>query len=112
MTEPREGGTLPGRAAPDGQPFVQTLDSKRFDGGLVAEIPLAPGTFNIRGSGMTPSDAHHFGPTIAGDRRRAFFGEASFPGKTGRSSFLAGAPFHAHFFRTVLFSGFNQSFNV
>src|SRR3546814_8574430 len=46
MTEQREGGTLPGRTAPDGQPFVQTLDSKRFDGGLVAEIPLAPGTLD------------------------------------------------------------------
>src|SRR3546814_5290264 len=76
MTEQREGGTLPGRTAPDGQPFVQTLDSKRFDGGLVAEIPLAPGTLNIRGSGMTQSDDHHFGTTIEGDRRRTFFGEA------------------------------------
>src|SRR3546814_865265 len=82
MTEQREGGTLPGRTAPDGQPFVQTLDSKRFDGGLVAEIPLAPGTLNIRGSGMTQSDDHHFGTTIEGDRRRTFFGEASFAGKT------------------------------
>src|SRR3546814_20244820 len=112
MTEQREGGTLPGRTAPDGQPFVQTLDSKRFDGGLVAEIPLAPGTLNIRGSGMTQSDDHHFGTTIEGDRRRTFFGAASFAGKTGRTSWLAGAAFQADIFRSVHVSWFHYSYNL
>src|SRR3546814_11291682 len=58
------------------------------------------------------SDDHHFGTTIEGDRRRTFFGEASFAGKTGRTSWLAGAAFQADIFRPVQFSGFNYSYTV
>src|SRR3546814_17765008 len=54
----------------------------------------------------------HFGTTIEGDRRRTFFGEASFAGKTGRTSWLAGAAFQADIFRSVQFSGFNYSYTV
>src|SRR3546814_7564691 len=82
-------------------------------GGQTCALPiLAPGTLNIRGSGMTQSDDHHFGTTIEGDRRRTFFGEASFAGKTGRTSWLAGAAFQADIFRSVQFSGFNYSYTV
>lgn len=112
MTEQRDGGTLPGRAAPDGRPFAQALDSNRFDGGLVADIPLAPGTLHIRASGMTERDDHRFGETVENDRRRTFFAETSFTARTGRTSWLAGAAFQADIFRSASFPGFNYSYTV
>ncbi|WP_231736595.1 MULTISPECIES: TonB-dependent receptor plug domain-containing protein [Sphingobium] len=112
MTEQRQGGTLPGGAAPDGQPFPQTLDSTRFDGGLVAEIPVAPGTLHLRASGMTQRDDRRFGATIEQNRRRTFFGEASFSGRSGTTSWLAGAAFQADLFRSRTFPDFNYSYTV
>ena len=112
MTEQREGGTLPGRTAPDGQPFLQTQGSTRFDGGLVAEVPLAPGTLHVRASGMTQSDDRRFGDTIEDNRRRTFFGEASFSGRSDRTSWLAGAAFQADLFRSANFAAFNYSYTV
>lgn len=112
MAEQRDGGTLPGRAAPDGQPFPQKLDSQRFDGGIVAEIPLAPGKLTIRGSAMTQQDDRRFGATIENDRRQTWFGEASFSAHSARTSWLAGAAFQADIFRSPQFSGFNYSYTT
>jgi len=112
MTEQREGGTLPGRTAPDGRPFRQTLDSDRFDAGLVAEIPLSPGMLHVRASAMTQSGDHRFGEIVENDRRRTFFGEASFSGRDGGTSWLAGAAFQADIFRSDDFAGFNYSYTT
>lgn len=112
MTEQREGGTLPGALAPDGQPFAQTLHSQRFDGGVVAEIPLAPGTLNLRASGMSQNEDRRYGETIEDDQRRSFFGEASFAAKAGRTAWLAGAAFQADLFRSRAFPAFNYSYTV
>lgn len=112
MTEQREGGTLPGRTAPDGQPFPQTLASDRFNAGLVAEIPLAPGTLHVRASAMTQTDDHLYGDTIEHDRHRTFFGEVSYSGKAGRTSWLAGAAFQADLFRSRNFAAFDYSYTV
>lgn len=112
MTEQRDGGTLPGRIAPDGQPFPQALDTRRFDAGLVAEVPLEPGTLHIRASGMTQSDDRRFGDTIEDNRRRTFFGEASFSARSGRTSWLAGAAFQADILRSADFPAFDYSYTV
>ncbi|MDE8653810.1 TonB-dependent receptor plug domain-containing protein [Novosphingobium album (ex Liu et al. 2023)] len=112
MTERREGGTLPGRSAPDGQPFSQMLDSQRFDSGLAAEIPLMSGTLNIRASAMTQDDDHRSGDTIEDNRRRTVFGEASLSARSGRTSWLAGIAFQADIFRSADFPGFNYSYTV
>lgn len=112
MTEQRNGGTVPSETAPDGQPFPQTLDSKRLDGGVVADIPLTPGTLHLRASGMTQNDDHLYGATIEADRRRSFFAEASYTTKSGPTSWLAGAAFQADLFRSPQYSGFDYSYTV
>src|SRR5437899_4362884 len=41
MWERRHGGTMPSAVLPaTGEPFVESLDTTRFDGGLVAQTPL------------------------------------------------------------------------
>lgn len=110
MTERRDGGTLPGRAAPDGAPFPQALDSERLDGGLVAQIPLAPGMLSLRASAMTQRDDRRLDEGIENDRRRTFFGEASFAARSGRTSWLAGAAFQADILRSAQFPDFDYSY--
>jgi len=84
MTEERVGGTLPERAAPDGQPFQQAQDTERFDAGLVAELPVSSAvTLNLRASGMTQDHRHVFGPVVEDDRHATAFGEASLVGRAG-----------------------------
>lgn len=112
MTERRAGGTLPGRIAPDGQPFVQTLDSDRFDAGLVGETPLASGTLQLRASAMTRRADHVFGAVIENDRSHSLFAETSFAAKSGNTSWLAGAAVQADTFHSVNFSAFDYTYVV
>lgn len=112
MKEQRAGGTLPGDVAPDGRPFAQRVNTRRFDGGLVADLPLATGMFHLRASGMTQTENQRFGATIEDDRHQTYFGEASFTAKTARTSWLVGAAFQADLFRSVQFAGFNYSYTT
>ncbi|WEK02175.1 MAG: TonB-dependent receptor [Candidatus Sphingomonas phytovorans] len=112
MTEQRDGGTLPGQVAPDGLPFRQTLDSKRLDAGIVADLPLAPGELHLRASGMTQRDDHRYGDTIEDDRRRSFFGEASFTAKSGGTSWLVGTAFQADLFRSLQLRDLEYTYTV
>jgi outer membrane receptor for ferrienterochelin and colicins len=87
MTEQREGGTLPGRTAADGQPFPQAQDTERLDAGFVAELPVgAFGTFHLRGSAMTQDHLHVFGDIVEEDRHSTLFSEASLAGQSDRVS--------------------------
>ncbi len=56
MAEQREGGTLPGRAAPDGQPFEEALSSRRIDGGFAGRwLTAEQRLIAVRGSAMRQS---------------------------------------------------------
>lgn len=113
MTERRDGGTLPGRTAPDGIPFAQALDSERFDAGLSAEAPLADiGTLYLRASGVTQSHRHRFGAVEERDRHRTGFVEASLGGKAGSTTWLAGAAFQADGYRSRAFPAFDYGYTV
>ena len=51
MAENRTGGTLTGAVAPDGQPFIEGINTGRVDGGLVAVVPVgARDTLTFRGA--------------------------------------------------------------
>ncbi len=67
MTEQRDGGTLPGRTAPDGTAFVQAQHSERFDLGLPQRAPVGSWTVDA----WAPSD----GRVINGGIRFRFGGE-------------------------------------
>jgi iron complex outermembrane receptor protein len=112
MTEQRKGGTMPGHDAPDGQAFAETLDSRRIDGGMVAEIPLGLGAIHLRASGMTQDSDYRFGQTVEHDQRQSYFTEGTFTARTGHTSWLAGAAFQADLFRSHEFQNFNYSYTV
>lgn len=112
MNEQRDGGTMPGRTVSDGRSFPQALDSERRDAGLVAEIPLDGLTAHVRASAMAQDDSHRFGEMIENDRHRTIFGEASLTGRSGGTSWLAGAAFQADIFRSDAFPGFDYSYTA
>lgn len=113
MAEDRDGGTLPGRVAPDGRPFPQLQDTTRLDAGLVASAPVdGLGTAHLRVSGMTQEHRHVFGEVVEEDRHRTLFGEASLAGGSDATSWVAGLAFQLDDYRSEAFSAFNYSYTV
>ena len=111
LREERSGGTLPGRTVPDGRPFPQVQDTTRFDGGLVAQRPLAEGwTLHARASAMTQAHGHLFGASREDDRHTTAFGEASVASDTVRTSWLLGAAVQADLYRQKVLPGFDYSY--
>lgn len=113
MAEQRDGGTMPGANAPDGQPFAQAQRSRRYDLGLTAETPLEGiGTLHLRASGVTQSHRHRFGDVRENDRHRTGLVEASLSGNAGATTWLAGAAIQADDYRSKAFPVFDYSYTV
>ncbi|AEG50973.1 TonB-dependent receptor plug [Sphingobium chlorophenolicum L-1] len=113
MREERIGGTLDGRATPDGSPFPQAQDSDRFDIGLVAETPMTDiWTAHLRASAMTQKHRHLFGDVVEKDRHGTIFAEASLSGKGGDTSWIGGIAYQRDSFRSRTFPAFDYTYAV
>jgi iron complex outermembrane receptor protein len=113
MSEERAGGTLPGRATPDGRHFPQSQDTERVDAGLVAELPLEGlGTLGFRASGMTQGHRHVFGEVVEDDRHDTLFAEGSIRGRSNATSWVGGVAFQRDSFRSATFPAFDYSYEV
>lgn len=113
MTESRQGGTLPGRTTPDGQPFAQTQDTDRLDAGLVASVPVdGLGTAHIRASGVTQKHRHRFGDVVENDSHGTLFAEASLSGKAGDTNWVGGVAWQQDSFRSRTFPAFDYTYRV
>lgn len=90
--EERRGGTLPGRTAPDGQPYVEGLDTRRGDLGAVVRVPQRDGraAFSARASVALQDHGHRFGPREERDEHRTAFGEATYAAIGARATHLVG----------------------
>jgi outer membrane receptor for ferrienterochelin and colicins len=94
MAEERRGGTMPGAVAPDGRPYAEDLDTKRFDVGALTRTGLASGrVVTVRGSATTQSHTHTFGEVVEADDHHTLFGEVSLTGARGRHAWVAGGAF-------------------
>lgn len=92
MAESRRGGTMPGRPAPDGQPYDENLGTTRFDAGVVARTTTARGVvLAARGSATAQDHTHTFGPVVEADDHHTMFGELSATGTSGRHTWVVGA---------------------
>jgi iron complex outermembrane receptor protein len=112
MGEQREGGALEGRTMPDGASFPQTQKSHRFDGGIVAEIPVSVGALHLRASGMTQDHSHRFGAVLEDDRHDTLFGEVSFAARSDGTSWLAGLAAQRDAYRSGTFSQFDYTYTT
>ncbi len=113
MDETRVGGTAAGRITPDGRPFPQTQDSRRFDAGLVAQVPIAGNLIgHLRAAGMTQKDERRFGASLQDDRQGALFGEWSVSADTEGTQLLAGVAVQTDTFRSRTFPRFDYTYTV
>ncbi len=88
--EDREGGTVAGRSAPDGQPFMETLSSRHADTGSVAKWFVGRTLVALRGSFVQNTQDRVFGAAREKGTRRTWFGEGSMTGSRGRHTWVAG----------------------
>lgn len=93
--EHRTGGTIPGGVLPaTGQPFVEALDTSRFDGGIVARM-LIGGRYILtaRGSATRQKRDHLYGDTRERNEDDTLFGEVTVRGTHGSQTWVGGAAF-------------------
>lgn len=109
MGETRRGGGI----APDLTVFPEGQDTWRFDGGLVAAVPIGGlGTAHFRASGMTQAHVHTFGTVIERDRHSTLFAEGSLSGKRGGTAWVAGLAWQADAFHSRTFPVFDYTYRV
>jgi len=113
MDEQRRGGTLPGRTTPAGEPFPEAQDSRRYDGGLVAEVPWeGVGALHLRASAMRQEHDHRFGEVLESDRHDTYFAEAALAGGSDRTSWVAGLAVQSDAYRSDAFPDFDYTYTV
>jgi outer membrane receptor for ferrienterochelin and colicins len=93
--EQREGGTVAGRTlAATNAPFIESLDTVRIDGGVVAQM-LVGGQYVVtaRASATRQHHDHQLGETIENDVHNTLFGEVAVRGHRGVNTWVAGVAF-------------------
>ncbi|HEX9755041.1 MAG TPA: TonB-dependent receptor [Gemmatimonadales bacterium] len=111
--EDRDGGTLPGRLAPDGLPFAEGLNTGRLDvGGEYRAAVGTDGLLTIRSSSMTQDHDLRFGSVVEHDRHSTWFGEASLSRTWPRVVAVAGLAAQRDWYRHRDLPGFNYDFTV
>jgi iron complex outermembrane receptor protein len=93
IAETRAGGTMPGEVAPDGQPFVQSVDTTRADAGVVARWLAGTKVLSVRGSFAHSGQRRGFGPEVERGARQTAFAEATIAVAKGRHTLVGGAAF-------------------
>jgi outer membrane receptor for ferrienterochelin and colicins len=113
MAEDRRGGTLDNRLAPDGQPFEQNQNTRRVDGGMVAERFLGDwGVAQLRASGVTQSHRHRFGSLIEKDEHQTLLAEASLSADALGSSWVGGIAYQTEAYASEALPGFDYRFQT
>jgi iron complex outermembrane receptor protein len=90
--EDRDGGTLEGQVlAASGQPYVEALETRRYDAGAVAQLVFnGRYVLTARAAMARQSHDHQFGEVIERDRHDTLFGEVAVRGTAGRQTWVAG----------------------
>ena len=117
--EDRDGGTLPGRTAPDGEPFAEGLTTRRMDvGGLARRVIGGEGRLfsgsilTLRGSAVEQRHSHQFGTVQEDDRHRTWFAEAAITVPRGRATYVAGAAYQQDVYRAEDVPRFDYTYTV
>src|SRR6266542_1124777 len=80
IAENREGGSIDGGRAPDGQPFVESLRSRHIDAGFVGKWLMSGRLVSFRGSFVRTAQDRRFGLDRERGAHLTWFGEASITG--------------------------------
>ena len=90
--EDRHGGTPDGDVlVATGQPYVEALETRRYDAGAVAQFLIKDRyVVTARAAIARQSHDHQFGEVLERDRHDTAFGEAAVRGTAGRQTWVAG----------------------
>lgn len=92
MMEDRAGGTVPGATLPDGEGFVESLDTRRIDAGVsVRRLFSDRRVMTVRASGSAQNHEHRYGEVREDDEHRTAFAEVALSGQDGRHLWVIGA---------------------
>jgi iron complex outermembrane receptor protein len=90
--EDREGGTVAGGLTPAGTTYLESLDTRRIDGGLAARVLIAGNRLlTIRASVMGQRHEHWFGDNLERDLHTTAFGEVALNGTDHGHTWVVGA---------------------
>jgi iron complex outermembrane receptor protein len=112
IAETRAGGTIPGAVAPDGQPFVQAVDTTRADAGVVARWLAGARVISVRGSFAHSGQRRAFGPVVEHGVRQTAFGEGTIAVVKGRHTLVGGAALQQDRFDARELDRFDYTFTV
>lgn len=113
MGEQRRGGALVGRMVPDGNPYPEKQNTRRFDAGITADRPLGESaTAHLRASAVTNRHVHQFGQIIENDRHDTLFSELSVSGERGATTWLGGLAIQRDTYRSKTFPAFAYGYTT
>jgi outer membrane receptor for ferrienterochelin and colicins len=112
IAENREGGTIDSAVAPDGQPFAESIDTRRGDVGALARWTVGGRLMTARGSYSRGGQERLFGDALERGTRETSFGEASVTGTTGRHTWVIGGAFQQDRYIPRDVTRFNYRFSV
>jgi outer membrane receptor for ferrienterochelin and colicins len=97
--EDRRGGTLDNHAAPDGAPYAEVLDTRRFDAGGITRFPFGSSVVSARGSATVQRHRHRFGDVRERDRHETYFGELALTTARGSHTGVVGVALQRESYR-------------
>jgi outer membrane receptor for ferrienterochelin and colicins len=112
--EDRSGGTPDGEVlAATGQPYVEALETRRYDAGAVGQF-LVSGRYVVtaRAAVARQSHDHQFGEVLERDRHDTAFGELAVRGTAGRQTWVAGLAIERDAYMARDVPKFDYTFNV
>jgi iron complex outermembrane receptor protein len=112
--EDREGGTSPQTVLPVANvPYRERLDTRRFDVGVVAQMPIRQRfVMTTRAAFARQRHTHVFGEVRERDRHEFTFGEVAVRGAAGRHAWVTGAAIERDVFRPVDLPRFAYQFTI
>lgn len=112
--EDRKGGTLKDRTlAATGAPYVEALDTQRYDVGATAQTILRERyVLTARGAAAWRRHDHRFGEIRERDAHDTVFSEVALRGAAGRHTWVAGTAYERDAYRPTDVPRFAYTYNV
>ncbi len=111
--EDRMGGTLPDAVlAATGQPYVEALDTRRFDAGTSFQTLIGTSVLSARASVTHQHLDHQFGETVERDDHDTAFAEVTMRRTIGRHTLVGGAALERDAYRPIDVPRFAYTFTV
>ena len=112
MDEDRRGGTMPGADLPDGEPFAESLRTRRFDMGAVSHWNLGSGSIDGHLSFTSTHQDSAFGTLYVAPTMITVYGEEAWSSRISQHHWVFGVAFEHDSLSAATVPGVGYSYNV